>query len=137
VKRISKAEIILRDARGRVTFAKERVRAAQENLAMLIAGLGAHQEAYDALEAALARKTSPKSNTASNAVKKSKPKPSTDTSAASSGTETETVSNTAVCAVPNCGMVEDAPVHYPSHMHYHLFHATIKTKGAKAAGVGD
>jgi hypothetical protein len=75
-----------------------------------------------------------KSQPAPSTGKQSRRNKSEDKSAASSETEKETATTAAVCAVPNCGQAESAPVHNPevSGINYHVFHAAIKTRGAGA-----
>lgn len=76
----------------------------------------------------------PKSTTVPSVGKRSPRSKSGEESKASTEGETENVTSasTGACAVPNCGLGSDAPVHYPSNENYHVFHATIRKKGAGA-----
>lgn len=71
----------------------------------------------------------PKSTTVPSAAKKSKEKKGSTEGATGSAT------TVAVCAVPvgdhACGLPEESRVHDSEYENYHVFHTTIKKRGAK------
>lgn len=76
----------------------------------------------------------PKSTTVPSAGKRSPRGKSGDESKASTegATGSVTTALTGKCAVPNCGLGEDDPLHhidFSNHPDYHKFRAAIKTKG--------
>lgn len=73
----------------------------------------------------------PKSQSAPSAKSKSLLKRLEAQSAVITGTEKETATTAAVCAVPNCGQIELSRVHEPENPEYHVFHATIRKKPGK------
>lgn len=75
---------------------------------------------------------SPKSSFVPGVGRRSPRSKSADLSPANTETEKETATPVGVCAVPGCGAWSEAPVHYPSNENYHVFHSTIKKKGAGA-----
>lgn len=75
----TKAQLILQEARNRLEIAKRGVREAQDKVTIAQATLFAHQEAYDALEMALARKSSKSQSAAPGAGKRSSSKRGVET----------------------------------------------------------
>lgn len=71
----------------------------------------------------------PKSIGVPGAGKRSPRSKSADESKANTEAGMGSASVAAVCVVPKCGHPEGDPVHRYGHPDYHLFHATIKTKG--------
>ena len=131
--RVSKADLILQEARGRVEDAQNEVNDASKRFDISMAKLRAHQEAYVALERQLAREPRrPKSQPAPSAGARSPRKPKTDSLSANieGGTVNVTPALTGKCAVPNCGLPESDDIHHPKFGE-HTFHAKIKVKGSK------
>lgn len=82
------------------------------------------------LEIIKSQTTRPKSTSVVSAGRRSPRNKSVDESKANTEGATGNATAADVCAVPNCGLGKDDLVHQPETADCHVFHATIKTKGA-------